>query len=648
MASTASSRIWEAESRNNHHVSQPTQLPSITNLTNTLPSQSNGATSSPTYPPNNRDSDQWPSAPQSTRSSAYSSGVPSGYYAAPGIASPHRASNSSQFAATSHPSGDYGLPTINQHHDPSQYRGSHEYPGKESRRSSIGSEVGVGQFRNLQINSAPSPYTGPTNQSTTSIQANLQRERGIAPGTNGVRNSRASGNGSMHHQPMSPLGGPAERQPGESRQAFNMRNAPIISANPMKEVYNADKPTAGQPYAFPDPDLNQSSGSNEDPRHASRAGLSRRNSDHTSINSSLYTDTSRQTHRTIDGDSIPGTHHHSLQHRQVSQLTGESDSPDATSPYSRTPALRASHKLAERKRRTEMKHLFDGLRNQIPASHGSKSSKWEILSKASEYITALENNCKANQTAQGQLNSVAQDLDAIRRENESLRAENQRLYHEMNVYRDTRHANLAQPPMPPHYDNRPFHPNIIHQLGAPVDVRLQLRHPYLLGIFQFRKFSVVKTDFTYNNLFAGHGALLALLWQGERKGRHGVQGCDWRLLDLRNPSTTSYFIFANQHSVYQKVFDLVRHIRYPLRPFYEPYGSAIPFTISRFGTPAPDEHVDEFTVVDVFCGIAFSFALCYRRWDGDWLLADRRISVAFYAFGAFGTGGFLLVAVGVN
>ncbi len=78
---------------------------------------------------------------------------------------------------------------------------------------------------------------------------------------------------------------------------------------------------------------------------------------------------------------IPGTHHHSLQHKQVSHLAEESESPDAASPYSRTPALRASHKLAERKRRTEMKYLFDSLRAQIPASHGSKSSKWEILSK---------------------------------------------------------------------------------------------------------------------------------------------------------------------------------------------------------------------------------------------------------------------------
>ena len=78
---------------------------------------------------------------------------------------------------------------------------------------------------------------------------------------------------------------------------------------------------------------------------------------------------------------MSGAHHHSLPHKQVSHLAGESDSPDAASPYSRTPALRASHKMAERKRRTEMKYLFDGLRAQIPASHGSKSSKWEILSK---------------------------------------------------------------------------------------------------------------------------------------------------------------------------------------------------------------------------------------------------------------------------
>ncbi|KAL8814119.1 MAG: hypothetical protein Q9223_006636 [Gallowayella weberi] len=310
MTSTPRDRIWEDPGgvRNSHHVSQPATLPPIADLTGTLlSSKTNGVASSPTYPSTNRDSDQWPSQPQSTRSSAYSSGY-TGYYPSSTISSPHRASNSSQFASTSHPSVDYTppLPKINPRHDSSQYRGSHEYPIQESRRSSIGSEVN--QFRNLQINSTSSPYPGSTNQSTTSIQANLQRERGIAPGANGVRNSRASGTGSMHQQPLSPLNGPPEMQPGESRHAFMARTAPVISANPMREVYNADKPTAGQPYAFPDPDMNNSSGSNEDPRHPPNPGLSRRNSDHNSINSSLYTTDSRHpgSIRTVDGGEYTG------------------------------------------------------------------------------------------------------------------------------------------------------------------------------------------------------------------------------------------------------------------------------------------------------------------------------------------------------
>lgn len=240
--------------------------------------------------------------------------------------SPHRASNSSQQlgGATSHPA-DYshnsassaaqlspgfssphqslGLPTLNQYTESSQYRSSHgsshEFPPQESRRSSLGSQVNTG-FNNLQINgTAVSPYNS-TNASQSSIAISLQRERGIGPTANGVRGSRTSG--------TMPQTSPLSRYPGESRQAYSSRTAPIISANPKKEVYSAEKPTAGQPYAFPDPEMSQrSSGSNDDPRSAS-AMLSRRNSDHTSITSSIFTSDSRLPpgqHRLDDGKLIP-------------------------------------------------------------------------------------------------------------------------------------------------------------------------------------------------------------------------------------------------------------------------------------------------------------------------------------------------------
>ena len=222
--------------------------------------------------------------------------------------SPNRVSASSQFGAPSHP-GDYpptpsslgpqnspgftsshqsqGLPSINQHYDASRgsdydaSRASSDFPPQESRRSSLGSQVNNG-MTNLQLNGASSAY-GSTNASQTSIALGLQQQRGITNMSNGIRNSRSSG-----QTPMSPLGPNA----GDSRVPYYPRTAPIISANPVREVYNAEQPTTGQPYAFPDPDMDRSSGSGEEPRSTS-AMFSRRDSGHTSITSSIITSDSR-------------------------------------------------------------------------------------------------------------------------------------------------------------------------------------------------------------------------------------------------------------------------------------------------------------------------------------------------------------------
>jgi len=86
---------------------------------------------------------------------------------------------------------------------------------------------------------------------------------------------------------------------------------------------------------------------------------------------------------------MPGTHHHSLQQSSLTNLNGGGSpmsTEDGITPYSRTPALRVSHKMAERKRRSEMKDLFENLRSQIPSNQGSKSSKWEILTKGKNYL----------------------------------------------------------------------------------------------------------------------------------------------------------------------------------------------------------------------------------------------------------------------
>ncbi|OCF34846.1 hypothetical protein I316_03391 [Kwoniella heveanensis BCC8398] len=89
----------------------------------------------------------------------------------------------------------------------------------------------------------------------------------------------------------------------------------------------------------------------------------------------------------------------------------DSDTPKKEQPFSRSPELRVSHKLAERKRRKEMKDLFDELREELPADRGMKASKWEILSKAIDHIRGLKDS---HQTIVREIEHLRRELDIAR------------------------------------------------------------------------------------------------------------------------------------------------------------------------------------------------------------------------------------------
>lgn len=248
-----------------------------------------------------------------------------------------------------------------------------------SRRESVDSRINQG-FNDMRIGN---PAYATHNHSATSIQTTLSTQRNPRPGLESLSMHRIS-NG---YQPST------ERNPDPTPKAA--RTAPAITGPATSTIARAAEPTKGQAWAFPEDDLPRI-GSNGAQYHDSR-----RSSIADSLASSQFTSESRLPpgQRRLDeaGDytnrlsstsgEFPPVHHHSLQQRHSGEQHPEEGRAHAGSqPYSRTPESRQSHKLAERKRRTEMKELFDQLRDLMPQERGSKASKWEILTKGKRIL----------------------------------------------------------------------------------------------------------------------------------------------------------------------------------------------------------------------------------------------------------------------
>lgn len=250
--------------------------------------------------------------------------------------------------------------------------------GSDSRRESVDSRINQG-FGEMRLGG--SPYAS-HNHSTTSIQGTLAQQRNPRGGMDNLSVHRIS-NGYQPGADRTPDGHPK-----------GVRTAPAITGPATSTIARAAEPTKGQAWAFP-----EDSG-------APTLYDSRRSSITESIASSQFTTESRLPpgqRRLDDGlgseyqrmssvsTDFPAVHHHSLQHKQLVDLHSEESSPhSAAQPYSRTPELRVSHKLAERKRRTEMKELFEQLRDLMPQERGSKASKWEILTKGMSLVISLK------------------------------------------------------------------------------------------------------------------------------------------------------------------------------------------------------------------------------------------------------------------
>ncbi|NP_001267841.1 MYC associated factor X [Hydra vulgaris] len=94
--------------------------------------------------------------------------------------------------------------------------------------------------------------------------------------------------------------------------------------------------------------------------------------------------------------------------KEVDVESGEEDyGDDSLHVFNSTADKRAHHNALERKRRDHIKDSFTGLRDSVPSLEGEKSSRAQILHKATEHIQYMRRKNHAHQA----------DIDELKRHN---------------------------------------------------------------------------------------------------------------------------------------------------------------------------------------------------------------------------------------
>ncbi|KAK9472596.1 uncharacterized protein V1510DRAFT_128702 [Dipodascopsis tothii] len=176
------------------------------------------------------------------------------------------------------------------------------------------------------------------------------------------------------------------------------RVAPPILSYPYAPHPNAPTPTKGFPYAFPDPGI-ISSGQQHQPAYTAQRQMPPQQA--AQGQGMYYVPNSSQPSMGY-GHNPSRTSVDSYDRMSSRSMDMDADS-TGIGPYSRSPELRQTHKIAERKRRRDMSLLYDDLKKILPDDKSLKTSKHEVLVRTIAMIKDLQ---KSNQIMAEQLSEL--------------------------------------------------------------------------------------------------------------------------------------------------------------------------------------------------------------------------------------------------